>query len=193
MDLVDLFGSQHLIHFVLLLVIGRLLQDCLQFIVVALIGQIIVSDVVDLKQITISIEDENIPLQGVPDSPDIFGIRILKKGQIPSTTDCRGIGVSARTRIDADNLDLTGVGEISLQVILYFIQFSKLALAISSARLCKVPGGNFSAIIRGREETMIRRRIGVFIAECKGWGADPSDRRGGDTDRWRIPSASEEK
>jgi hypothetical protein len=139
----------------LLLVVGRLLQDRLQFIVVALVCQIIVSDVVDLKQITISIEDENIPLQGVPESPDIFRERILQKGKIPSAADCGGVEMSGVTRIDADNLNLTGVGEISIQVILYFIQFSKLALAISSARLCKVPGGNFSAIISGREKIMI--------------------------------------
>ena len=103
------------------------------------------------------------------------------------------IGVSGVTRIDADNLDLTGVGEISLQVILYFIQFSKLALTIPSARFRKVPGGNFSAIISGRKKVMIGSGVCIFIAECKGWGADPSDRRGGCTDRRRIPATGQKQ
>jgi len=40
---------------------------------------------------------------------------------------------------------------------------------------------------------MIRRRIGVFIAECKGRSADPSDRGIREADRRRISSASKEK
>lgn len=110
---------------------------------VALFEEVSLGGVEDVGEVSVPIEDVDVPIGHRPGLPHGLIALILQPGQVAAVGDG---GVSVRVADLIESKDLR-VDTVRVEVLLNVVEGAKLAPAVTSRRVAEVPGGGHPAVI----------------------------------------------